>query len=87
MATIVRNVRDLDRNDRSALERVVGQELREGQRVVIQVENPPVEEREPSTPAAGELPEWCNIYAGLSNDEIDELDQAITRSHSSREFV
>ena len=86
MATIVRNVRDLDRIDRSALERVFGQELREGQRVVIQVENPPVEEREPSTPAAGELPEWCNIYAGLSDEEIDELDQSIVRTQSSREI-
>jgi hypothetical protein len=37
METVVRNVRDLDQTDRSALERVVGHELGDGQQVVIQV--------------------------------------------------
>ncbi|MGI8980489.1 MAG: hypothetical protein ACR2FY_14775 [Pirellulaceae bacterium] len=86
MPTIVRNVRDLDKNDRFAMERVVGQELREGQRLVINVETPPQDAAQHATPTAGELPEWCNIYAGLSDDEIDELDRSITRTHSSREF-
>jgi hypothetical protein len=27
--------------------------------------------------AAGSLPEWCNVYAGLSEDEIDELESVI----------
>src|SRR4051812_32508402 len=35
--TVYRNVGDLDRNDRSALERVVGHALGESQRLVIQV--------------------------------------------------
>jgi len=37
METVVRNVRDLDQIDRSALERVVGHQLGEGQQLVIQV--------------------------------------------------
>ncbi len=86
MPTIVRNVRDLDKNDRFAMERVVGQELREGQRLVINVETPLQETPQQATASAGELPEWCNIYKGLSDEQIDELDKSITRTHSSREF-
>jgi hypothetical protein len=27
--------------------------------------------------AAGSLPEWCNVFEGLSDDEIDEIDSVI----------
>ncbi|HVA44898.1 MAG TPA: hypothetical protein VNH11_00805 [Pirellulales bacterium] len=84
METLVRDVRDLDQSDRSALERVVGHPLRECQRLVIQVMNSGVEE-----PAAGtaddESPAWCDVYEGLSDSEIDNLDAAIVRTHSSRD--
>lgn len=86
METLIRNVRDLDLSDRSALERVVGHQLRESQRLVIQVMNAGVEE-----PAAriadNELPAWCNVYEGLSDIEIDNLDAAIVRTHSSRDVA
>ncbi len=54
MATIVRNVRDLNKDDLFALERVVGQELREGQRLLIQVETTPVEKADLAATVAGE---------------------------------
>ena len=43
METLVRNVRDLDQSDRSTLERLVGHQLRESQRLVIQVMSVTVE--------------------------------------------
>ena len=86
METVTRNVRDLPRNDRSALERVVGHKLRESEQLVIQVMSLAVEETAKTSLATGELPDWCDLYQGLSDPEIDELDQAITRSQSSRDF-
>ena len=80
MEAVVRNVRDLDQADRSALERVVGCQLAETQQVIVNVV-----EISPK-PAVGEshdrgseidVPEWWKIYDGLSDEEIDELDRAI----------
>ena len=85
MESIVLNVRDLGQTDRSTLERVVGRQLQESQQLIIQVMTTPN-----STAGADaskeSLPEWCNVYAGLSPAEIDELDSAIVRSTSSREI-
>lgn len=86
METLVRNVRDLDQSDRSALERVVGHQLRESQRLVIQVMN--AGDEEPAARSAdGELPAWSDVYKGLSDSEIDDLDAAIVRTHSSRDVA
>ena len=86
METVVRNVRDLPQNDRSALERVVGHQLRDSQQLVIQVMSVSLDEPAQSPPVSGELPEWCNVYQGLSDREIDELDGTIVRSDVSRDF-
>jgi hypothetical protein len=86
METLVRNVRDLDQPDRFALERVVGHPLGESQRLVIQVVNAGVEEPVART-ADDELPAWSDVYGGLSDSEIDELDAAIVRTHSSRDVA
>ena len=84
METVVRKIRDLDQTDRSALERVVGHQLRESQELVIQVISVTVEP--PTTPQpAGELPAWCRVYDGLTDAEIDDLDSSIVRTHSSRD--
>ena len=62
----LRNVRDLDQSARSALERVVGHQLRESLRLVIQVVNAGVEEPAART-ADDELPAWSDVYEGLSD--------------------
>jgi hypothetical protein len=84
METIFRNVADLDRGDRSVLERIVGRSLSKGERLIIQV----IATEQPSEQPAGtpsELPEWCDLYAGLSEAEIDDLDAAIRqRANLSR---
>ena len=82
METIVRNVRDLGEIDRSLFERVIGHPLSENAQLVIQVKN-----AAPRAAATSrKLPAWCNVYEGLSESEIDDLDQAIVRNHSGGEF-
>lgn len=84
METIVRNVQDLDDSVRVALERLVGHSLHISQQVVIQLScvQSPADSKGQSS--GTQLPEWCNVYEGLSDAEIDELDRAIVRAHSSR---
>jgi hypothetical protein len=52
METVVRQVRDLDQIDRTAIERVVGHELLEGQKLVIQVMSDPAVPAEALEPTA-----------------------------------
>lgn len=91
MDTVIRNVDEIDSPDRQALEHVLGQPLREDQQVVIRVVSrqapgraevrPPPRERE----GGAALPEWCNVYAGLSDAEVAELEKIIlTRADLSR---
>jgi len=88
MEEIIRNVRDIDAADREALEHVVGRELRENQRVIINVVNLDVEAPPPQQPGPGTagLPDWCNVYEGLTDEEIDEIEQSIVRSPGGRSF-
>lgn len=81
METIIRDVRDIDAADRRALEHVIGRELAENQKVIFQVVPAPIvpltldDERKSATP--GQLPEWCNFLAGLSDEEAEEVDSLI----------
>lgn len=93
METIVHNIRDLSGVERSAMERLVGHALGENQQVVIHVVSPessqPAAETSESSPeaAATQLPDYCNVYDGLSDEEIEVLDQAIReRANLTREF-
>jgi hypothetical protein len=92
MDAITRNVRDIDEADRGALEHVIGQSLHEDQQLVISVisisSSPPPQVDEPSVARADEqVPEWWNVYEGLSDEEIDRLDQAIReRADLTRHF-
>ena len=87
METIIRNVRDLREPERSTLERLVGHELRQTQQLVIQIKGDGTEDRAIVQPAVGELPDWCRIYEGLSDAEIDDLDRLIVRTQSSRDVT
>jgi hypothetical protein len=91
METVTRNVNDLEPGDRRALEHVIGIPLSESQQLVIQVV-----ETKPDAQSLGQkqqhptdgmkLPDWCNVYEGLSDAEIDEIEKSIVRSPSSRSF-
>jgi hypothetical protein len=93
MDSITRNVVDLAQDDRRALEHILGRPLEGQQSVVIQVVPPPVDVRAQKAPSVQpiddeslpELPEWLNIYEGLSEEEIEQLHNVINqRSRMSR---
>jgi hypothetical protein len=82
MDTIVRNVGDIDAQDRRALEHVLGQRLEPNQQLVIRVINLHVAPADQAKLAEGAqifaaLPDWCDVYAGLSDSEIADLEKAI----------
>ena len=81
MDSIIRNVREIDSRERQALERVLGQPLKENQRVIIQVvmvpENPVVHEEGADKAPLTKLPAWCDVYAGLTDEEIAEIEKIV----------
>jgi hypothetical protein len=86
METIVHKIRDLKADDRSAAEQLVGHSLRDNEKLVIQVVNLELETERPGNGTReGKLPEWCNVYEGLSDEEIADLEKTIlTRAELSR---
>ena len=89
METIVRNVRDLDHADRFALERVVGHQLTETQQVIVNVvdSDDATAARSQVHLTGDDVPAWWRIYEGLSDEQVDELDQAIKqRADLTRDF-
>jgi hypothetical protein len=91
MAEIIRNVGDIDPEDRRVLEHVLGQRLGQNQQLVIRVINlnvPPTAHQFPGgIQEVAALPDWCDVYAGLSDEEIAELEKSIlTRADLSRDI-
>ena len=80
MEAIIRNVRDIESEERRVLEHVLGRQLQENQQVIVQIvtlNNEPdtTQEREPSSPE--KLPAWCNVFAGLTDDQVAEVEGVI----------
>lgn len=89
MDTVTRNVKDINTADRQAIEHVLGQPLVENQQIVIQVLPPNTAcAAANSGPHCGaqptQLPAWCNIYEGLGDAEVLEIENSILRSPGSR---
>lgn len=80
METIVHNFGALNDAGRSAAETLVGHALGENQQLVIQVVNldAPLAD-DVSNALPDQLPEWCNVYAGLNDEQIATLEKAISR--------
>jgi hypothetical protein len=76
MESIIRNVRDIDTSERQVLEHVLGQKLGENQQLIFQIVTIGKAPTQATTPpqAANGLPDWCNVFEGLSDDEIADLD-------------
>jgi hypothetical protein len=79
METVIRNVGDIDDRDRQALEHLVGHGLHENQQLVIGIVDLPGRPNRAPCMVNGtqELPEWCDVYAGLSDEAIDDLEKTI----------
>lgn len=86
MSEVIRNVRDLDADDRQALEHVLGLRLRENDQLVISVLNVQAndEAARPGRGGGSRLPDWCNVFEGMSDEEIDEIEKSIVRDPRSR---
>lgn len=85
MDTIVRYVRDIDADGRRALEHLLGRRLDEDQQLVIRVLTPdkgpaaePGSEVRTAGPSA-RLPEWCNVFDGLTDNQVGDVEGAIVR--------
>jgi hypothetical protein len=86
MENVVHNIRDLNDQKRAAAEQLVGHELRENQQLMIQVSDAVANDARADDPHATEAP-WSNIYDGLSDERIEELDEAIRqRANLTRTF-
>jgi hypothetical protein len=80
METITRNVRDIPASELQVLEHLIGVSLRPDQQVIVQVvETESGRETIASGSVEAGLPDWCNVYEGLSDGEVDRLDAAIQR--------
>ena len=79
MDAVIRKVRDIEENDRHVLENVLGRTLDENQQIVIHVVtlegNPAPMARD--VPDSDELPDWCNVYEGLTAEEVADLESVI----------
>ncbi len=81
MEPIIRNVRDIEISVRRVLEHVLGRQLQENQQVIIQVatlENQSAEgNKGPSEVLPEKLPDWCNVYEGLTEAQIAEVEEVV----------
>jgi hypothetical protein len=83
MDPIIRPVRGIDADDRQALEHVLGRRLEEDQEIIIRVATPkrrtPPGWKTGKAVARGRLPAWCDVYAGMTDQQIKATERAILR--------
>jgi len=77
--SITKNLRDISPPDKLALEHVIGQQLTENHQVIIQICSfgLPSEPATTETKSAQGLPDWCNVYAGLTDKQIEAVEQTV----------
>lgn len=73
-------------NERSAAELLLGHRLHGHEQLILQVLELNTEVQTNDSASAESLPDWCNIYNGLTDVEIDNIDQSIIRCNLSRSF-
>lgn len=87
METITRDVGEMQTQERSAAELLVGHALREHERVIVHVLSLDADEAvTEDSQSAATLPDWCNVYAGMTDQEIDIVEKSIIRCHVTRTF-
>lgn len=86
METITRHVGEMKANERSAAELLLGHRLRGHEQLIIQIMSHETADQTNDSHPAQSLPDWCNIYNGLTDEEIDNIDKSIVRCDLSRSF-
>lgn len=76
MEAVIRQVSEIDSSERRVLERVLGLALQDNQQIIIQVVTPA---NQSAAPSASRLPAWCDVYAGLSDEQVADLEGVILR--------
>jgi hypothetical protein len=78
MEKVIQSVAELSPVDRGAIEHILGTPLTGNEQLTICVEGAQAKSAEPFQELSGdEVPEAWKVYEGLSDTEIDKLDQAI----------
>ena len=77
MESISRTANEFASPQRQAIEQVLGHPLRDDQQVTITVQ-PGV-----AAETSGPVPEWLNLYAGLTDEEVSDLESAILQRDPS----
>ena len=81
---MIRKVSDFQPGEKQVLERALGQPLRNEQQLRIEI-LPVSKSEKTATASEPSLPEWCDVYQGLTDEEISALEASILdRSHWSR---
>ena len=90
MEEVVRNVIEIEPADRRALRHILGQPLHDSQRVALRIsshepEDVPLASNGDQDDIDETLPEWCDVYEGLSDDEIAAIEEVmLTRANLTR---
>lgn len=88
METITRQVGELQANERSAAELLVGHRLRGNEQLILQVlEQDAAESSVQDSRPAQTLEDWIRVYDGLNDEEIETIDAiARTRADLTRDL-
>ncbi len=96
MESISRNVGDLTSAERQVYETVLGHQLHAGQQVIVQLIDIDASDAKAQPTASpqengkqqndnAKLPDWCDVYRGLSDKEVEKVEASIlARSPASR---
>jgi hypothetical protein len=81
MEALIRKVRDIEESERHMLEHVLGRPLHENQQISVQVvtlgDTPAQTSVADDTGDADALPDWCNVYEGLTAEQIADMESVV----------
>ena len=85
MDSVIRNVSDLSSNERHVYENLLGQQLRDDQRIIVRLVEASTDDRVNSTPKGADVNLSPNtIWAYLDDAKIGELESAILQRSDRR---
>ncbi len=77
METLFYTVGELTTASREAAEQLVGHPLAETQQIRIEVSTPTLSAQGDAADDLPPLPDWFNVYEGLTDAEVDEITNTI----------